>query len=310
MRVHHLNAISTCPLGGKLMDGRTRGLRGKLACHCLLVEARDQLVLVDTGLGLGDVADPRGRLSKIFLALLSPELREEMTAVRQIARLGFDPRDVRHIVVSHLDFDHAGGLDDFPGAAVHMMADERGAAESRITLLDRLRYRPQQWSTRPNWRAYGVGEGDSWFGFDCVRNLEGVPDDILLVPLYGHTLGHAGVAVRAEAGWILMAADAYFWHEELDLVRPRCTPGLLFYQWMMEKDGPARRWNQRRLRELKASHGANVEIVCGHDPIEFERAAHRPLSRPASPLDEQPLTTPEYPETIDPYEGPPPVAPL
>lgn len=40
MRVHHLNCISTCPLGGRLMDGRTQALvaRGELCCHCLLVE--------------------------------------------------------------------------------------------------------------------------------------------------------------------------------------------------------------------------------------------------------------------------------
>ena len=51
MRVHHLNCISTCPLGGKLMDGRARGsLRGMLACHCLLVETSRELVLIDTGL--------------------------------------------------------------------------------------------------------------------------------------------------------------------------------------------------------------------------------------------------------------------
>jgi hypothetical protein len=37
MRIHHLNAISTCPVGGALTDGRTFGLRGRLACHCLLV---------------------------------------------------------------------------------------------------------------------------------------------------------------------------------------------------------------------------------------------------------------------------------
>lgn len=39
MRVHHLNCISTCPLGGHLMDGRTHGVleRGHLSCHCLLV---------------------------------------------------------------------------------------------------------------------------------------------------------------------------------------------------------------------------------------------------------------------------------
>ncbi|HLM75875.1 MAG TPA: hypothetical protein VK459_24360, partial [Polyangiaceae bacterium] len=98
MRVHHLNCISTCPLGGKLMDGFSSGsLRGRLACHCLLVEAGSQLVLIDTGFGLRDVADPFGRLSKFFLALVRPELREEMTAYRQIQRLGYDPRDVRHI---------------------------------------------------------------------------------------------------------------------------------------------------------------------------------------------------------------------
>lgn len=26
MRLHHLNCISTCPLGGRLMDGRSRGI--------------------------------------------------------------------------------------------------------------------------------------------------------------------------------------------------------------------------------------------------------------------------------------------
>src|SRR3954467_8308226 len=92
MRVHHLNCIPTCPLGGKLMDGRTDSIvrRGELAVHCLLIETHSTLVLVDTGLGLRDVANPRSRLSAFFLALVKPDFREEMTAVRQIARLGYD----------------------------------------------------------------------------------------------------------------------------------------------------------------------------------------------------------------------------
>ena len=48
MRVHHLNCISACPLGGKLMDGSSHGLRGRFSCHCLLVETPSKLVLVDT----------------------------------------------------------------------------------------------------------------------------------------------------------------------------------------------------------------------------------------------------------------------
>src|SRR3954463_11370561 len=161
MRIHHINAISTCPAGGALFDGRTLGLRARLACHCLLVEAANELVLVDTGLGLRDCASPRKRLSKFFLALLSPEFREELTAIRQIEKLGFDPRDVRHIVMTHLDFDHAGGLTDFPQATVHLLQGGGDGAVPPRTWLDRQGFRPQQWGSRERWKAYApqAGEG-------------------------------------------------------------------------------------------------------------------------------------------------------
>lgn len=38
-----------CPVGGRLVDGFSRGLTAKLVCHCLLVETEQGLVLVDTG---------------------------------------------------------------------------------------------------------------------------------------------------------------------------------------------------------------------------------------------------------------------
>jgi glyoxylase-like metal-dependent hydrolase (beta-lactamase superfamily II) len=280
MRVHHLNCISTCPLGGALMDGHTHGLRGRLACHCMLVETATTLVLIDTGFGLRDVANPRARLSGFFLSLLSPEFRAEMTAVRQIERLGFDAQDVRHIVLTHLDFDHAGGLDDFPQAVVHMLESERSTALAQRTLLDRMRYRPQQWSTRANWRGYRSDAGERWHGFDCVRDLWGVPPEILLVPLLGHTLGHAGVAIDLGGNWLLQAGDAYFYHQEMNVDRPHCTPGLRFYQWMMEKDRSARLRNQQRLRDLKVDSAGNVHITSSHDIREYERLAHRPAYQP------------------------------
>ena len=292
MRIQHLNAISTCPIGGAFMDGRTGGLRGRLACHCLLVEAPGGLVLVDTGLGLRDVAAPTRRLSRLFLALLRPELREEMTAVRQIERLGYEASDVRHVVLTHLDFDHAGGLDDFPEATVHLLAEERDDATAQRTLLDRMRYRPQQWSTAPRWRVYARGEGEPWLGFDAVRDLEGLPPEILFVPLVGHTRGHAGVAVRGAHGWLLQAGDAYFFHAEMDPDLPRCPPGLRLYQALMEKDRGARLWNRDRLRALRREHGGEVTITCGHDAVEFERLAGRPLETPAPPRYLRPVPRP------------------
>ncbi len=284
MRLHHLNCISTCPAGGHLMDGRTPGVltRGHLCCHCLLLETAQGLVLVDTGLGLRDVAEPRTRLSGFFLALLSPDFRAEMTAARQIEQLGFRASDVRHIVLTHLDFDHAGGLDDFPQATVHMLAQERDHALMQKTWLDRQRFRPQQWGTRPHWRVYAPGRGERWFGFDCVGDLEGLPPDVLLVPLPGHTHGHAGVAVRTGGRWLLQAGDAYFHHREMDWQQPWCTPGLRMYQLMMEKDRAARLANQQRLRQLRRDHGDEVTLVCGHDPVEFERVTGRALDTPVA----------------------------
>src|SRR5947209_12651928 len=184
MRVHHLNCISSCPLGGKLMDAGPEAIlqRGHLTNHCLLIESGSQLVLVDTGFGLQEIAHPHARISEFFLSLLSPDFREEMTAIRQIESLGFDPRDVRHIVLTHLDFDHAGGLDDFPHARVHMLGLERSSAEARETMLDRMRYRPQQWSSQANWTTYRA-EGERWFGFESVRELNGLPPETPMVPL-------------------------------------------------------------------------------------------------------------------------------
>lgn len=280
MKVHHLNCISTCPLGGHLMDGRTRGVftRASLACHCLLVEAGNRLVLVDTGLGLRDVAHPRDRLSAFFLGLLAPDLRAEMTAARQLQALGYAPADVTDIVLTHLDFDHAGGLDDFPNATVHLRAIEEEAAARQRTWLDRQRFRPQQWGSRGRWLAYDDARTEAWMGLEAVSALRGLPPEILMVHLPGHTHGHAGVAIRGDHDWLLLAGDAYFDAREMH-AEPRCTPGLRFYQWMMEKDRRARLHSRERLREL-ALREPQLTLFCSHDPIQFEALAGRRLSDP------------------------------
>jgi glyoxylase-like metal-dependent hydrolase (beta-lactamase superfamily II) len=277
MRIHHLNCGTDCPFGGALFDGRSKGLTGHLVCHCLLIETNEGLVLVDTGYGLRDVVHPHRpphpRITKTMRSLLNIKLREEETAIRQIERLGFSPADVRHILLTHLDFDHAGGLEDFPNATIHLMDAEFSAATGpRTGFVPRNRYRPAQFNEVANWRRYS-GQGEGWYGFPAVRQLEGLPPEILLVPLPGHTWGHAGVAVDTGAGWLLHAGDAYFYRGEMRGEKRKCTPGLRAYQTVMEVDRAQRLGNQEKLRRLSLEKAAEIRILCAHDVVEFEAAA-------------------------------------
>nr|WP_224368542.1 MBL fold metallo-hydrolase [Hyalangium versicolor] len=296
LRIHHLNCTTMCPPGRRLMDGR-KGVSGPaaLVCHCLLVETDRSLVLVDTGFGLNDVRDPRPRLSPLFLnALCRPRLHEGMTAIRQIERLGFKASDVTDILLTHLDFDHAGGLDDFPGARVHLLDAEYQAAVAQTTALDRRRFRPQQWMHQTNWVTYPTPKGgERWYGFECVRELSGLPPELLFVPLLGHTLGHAGIALNVGGRWLLHAGDAYFHHGEMDPARRRCPPGLRFYQTLMQKDARLRHYNQERLRGLAMRHRSEVTIFCAHDAMEFEQMEEQEKVPADSALRMMPIVQPE-----------------
>ncbi|GAB1540521.1 hypothetical protein NUACC21_31900 [Scytonema sp. NUACC21] len=176
---------------------------------------------------------------------------------------------MRHIVLTHLDFDHAGGLEDFPEATVHVMQAEIEAAQERRGFIASQRYCPNQWDEVKRWKFYSAG-GDPWFGFEAVRDLDGLPPEILLIPLAGHTRGHAGIAIKTAEGWLLHAGDAYFYRHEMGSPKRRCTPGLRFYQSMMEVDRKARLYNQDRLRNLSLDRSNGVRLFCSHDAIEFK----------------------------------------
>jgi len=272
MRIHHLNCGCMCPIGGSLFDGKSRGLMAHLVCHCLLVETAQGLVLIDTGFGKRDIKEPYSRLSPFFINLNRIQFEQKYTAIAQLEKLGFSARDVRHIVLTHLDFDHAGGLEDFPEATVHVMQAEIEAAQDRRGLIASQRYRLGQWDEVKHWKYYSAG-GEPWFDFEAVRDLEGLPPEILLIPLVGHTRGHAGVAINTPSGWLLHAGDAYFYRDEMRSPKPHCTPGMRAYQWMMDVDRKARLHNQDRLRALSLDRSLDVRLFCSHDAVELDTFA-------------------------------------
>ncbi|WP_410209756.1 MBL fold metallo-hydrolase [Aquirhabdus sp.] len=270
LKIHHLNCGTMCPVCAKLVNGEGGWLSpAKLVCHVLLIETpRDGLVLVDTGFGQLDVQTPQ-RLGRPFLAVSRPQLALSETAAFQVTALGFKVEDVRHVIVTHLDLDHAGGLPDFPLAKVHVFQPEFDAA-MHPDLRSKARYLPSQWAHSPRWVKYDAGVGQPWFGLNHVQSIQGLEDQILLVPLIGHTRGHCGIAVKGDDGWLLHCGDAYFSHKEL--TKPSEMPlGLRFFEELLQTDRRARVENLKQLQRLQQSHGHEIQLFCAHDPVEFQQ---------------------------------------
>jgi glyoxylase-like metal-dependent hydrolase (beta-lactamase superfamily II) len=278
MKVSHLSCGTMCPRAAPLFyDAGVPQSERRLVCHCLLIETdRHGLVLVDTGFGSADLEGSRARVRGMFRVMNRPRIGPGERAIDQVRLFGFSPRDVRHIILTHLDFDHAGGIEDFPWADVHVLREEHAAACDRRGFIAKRRYLPSQWDAGVHWKTYEPMHGEPWFGFTAVRQLGNLPPEILMIPLRGHTLGHCGVAIRQNGGWLLHAGDAYFDYREMSPGHPQCAIGRSLYQRMMDTDRRARLENQERLRRLVCEQAGNVQVFCSHDPVEFLAAPGDP----------------------------------
>jgi glyoxylase-like metal-dependent hydrolase (beta-lactamase superfamily II) len=260
-----------CPRGQSALNGKgSLFARAKLVSHCLLIETDAHgLVLVDTGIGVDDVRHSY-RLGQVFRrAMAIDSTKTHLPALPQVEALGFRREDVRHLVLTHLDFDHAGGLPDFPEAKVHVHATEKAAVLARATFNQKQRYRSLQFRHGPAWETYEA-LGEPWRGVPAVRQLEGLPPEILALPMPGHSRGHAAIAVDTGHGWLVHGGDAYFHRSVMECGDTSGMPwALRGVERFIAFDYPSVRRNHAIFAEL-AKHD-DVTIFSAHDPVEYER---------------------------------------
>jgi glyoxylase-like metal-dependent hydrolase (beta-lactamase superfamily II) len=153
------------------------------ALNCLLVETPGGRVLVETG--IGERLDEKGRTMRGYLGdPVVPALRAG----------GFDPGSVDVVAMSHLHFDHAGGLlladgsKAFPRARiVAQRAEWEIALDSNSRIV--ASYDQPELRLARDWGAAGWADGE-------VELLPGVS----VVPTGGHSKGHQAIVIRAPGG--------------------------------------------------------------------------------------------------------------
>jgi glyoxylase-like metal-dependent hydrolase (beta-lactamase superfamily II) len=213
------------------------------ACHCLVLEARARRILVDTGVGV------RERVPAQAVEAAGFQFHPHLLAVHQVT-------GVTDVVLTHADPDHAGGLADFPEAVVHFSEEEHAALHSGLE-----RYSSAQFQHGPRWNRVGTHSA-RWFGLEARPVFADL--EIFLVPLFGHTAGHCGVAIRRGEGWLLHVGDAYYLKIELS------DEGHPIHQLTARNavDDAQRRASLEELKRLAREH-PEVEMVGYHDFSEF-----------------------------------------
>ncbi|MBI3993843.1 MAG: N-acyl homoserine lactonase family protein [Candidatus Lambdaproteobacteria bacterium] len=199
---------------------------------------KQRTIVVDTGYDKAE-GEKRGRVS-----LRLPR--------EGLALLGIKAERVKDVIITHMHYDHAGTLDDFPAARFHINDLEMNFTTGR--LMCHAAFRHSFVAEHVCTMVRRLFEGRVVFH----QGEEQIAPGVTVHHIGGHTMGMQSVRVKTKRGWVMLASDACHYYENMEGGLP--FPVLYNLGDMVEG------W-----RKLQALADSPRHIVPGHDPLVLKR---------------------------------------
>ncbi len=236
-----------------------------------VIDHRDGLVVVDTGVDPAIATDPKYIRSPIGRFLLHRIFRfhieEKDRLDRKLVAAGFAPADVCKALITHLHFDHVGGIRHIPQAELVVSGNEwrvldQPHPEREWVFREHIQLPAAKWcpiefapTTDPRLRAFGQH-------YDVMGD-----GSIILLPTPGHTPGSMSVLILPHGSTpILLVGDLAY---SVEYIMTDKLPGT--------GNGRVLRESYNKVRQLKGQF-PDLIILPSHDPTAAEMLKSSPLA--------------------------------
>lgn len=249
VRLHAFSTGSMTSALGGFLEGEVGEITYPVPVF--IIEHPRGLVAIDTGLhpDLSTSTARLGALAPFFGVHLPPD--RSATIGPQLLDAGFDPDAVRHVVVTHLHFDHVGGLVELPNARIVVQAAE-WAARNDHDMVSSGAYNPAD-----------VDLGHDRFEITGDHDLFG-DGTVTCLLTDGHTVGHQSVRVRTETETFVICGDCCYLRRTL--VDEHLPPF-----------GVDRDRQLAAVRRMATEKSRGATLLFGHDPDQWASIAEHGL---------------------------------
>lgn len=225
---------------------QTNKSRVRIPVSCYLIEHPKGVVLIDTGWGTQVREEKVNKLSPFI-----PHLPKQQAMKEQLAKLGYTSQEIDYVILSHLDNDHASGLNDVKDAKNFLVSEPELAATERF-FQKRMRYIKSQWQKIPlQTFPFDKKEGPFQASYDLFKD-----NSVQLIWTPGHSLGMLSVLIQnKEQEFVLLINDTGYVKDSWQKLH---IPGISVSP---KKALTSLEWVQKKAQDPKC-----IEILANHDP--------------------------------------------